>query len=363
MKAKNEHLDYLFKSLQHHPSPYIIYDLDGSIRWLNLASEHIFRTRDISEIKISKINLNEKDISIDLIAQSYSTPIEVKLRDIAFFMKTRVHLIPSDASKEFMLIEVLCDSRLGLEALRQTISCIEYDRIDLAYQKQYNLKTGKVTGVEALLRLRDDEGKIIPNDVIIPEIEGENLFSLVVKSSLEKLKEIFAIRSEIGLEDATIYLNVSAHTIMHPEFSAIFSNFVEEMKFKKNEFGLEVTETAELSSTKDAGVHLQKLKDSGIKIALDDFGAGYASLRYVKDLPLDVIKLDKHFTNGLDDKATAKLIGFVVEVCNSLSLEMIGEGIETEEQKSAMIEIGCEIGQGYLMHRPEFIESLKKENG
>ena len=147
---------------------------------------------------------------------------------------------------------------------------------------------------------------------------------------------------------------------MHPEFSAIFSNFVEEMKFKKDEFGLEVTETAELSSTKDAGVHLQKLKDSGIKIALDDFGAGYASLRYVKDLPLDVIKLDKHFTNGLDDKATAKLIGFVVEVCNSLSLEMIGEGIETEEQKSSMLEIGCEIGQGYLMHRPEFIESLKK---
>ena len=217
--------------------------------------------------------------------------------------------------------------------------------------------------MEALLRLRDEEGQIIPNDVIIPEIEGESLFSLVVKSSLEKLKEIFAIKSEIGLENATIYLNVSAHTIMHPEFSSIFSNFVNEMGFKKNEFGLEVTETAELSSTEQAGANLQKLKDSGIKIALDDFGAGYASLRYVKDLPLDVIKLDKHFTNGLDEKATAKLIGFVVEVCNSLSLEMIGEGIETEEQKNQMLEIGCAIGQGYLMHKPEFIETLKNQNG
>ena len=134
-------------------------------------------------------------------------------------MKTRVHLIPSESSKDFMLVEVLCNSRLGLEALRQTISCIEYDRIDLAYQKQYDLKTGEITGVEALLRLRDEEGQIIPNDVIIPEIEGESLFSLVVKSSLEKLKEIFAIKSELGLENATIYLNVSAHTIMHPEFS------------------------------------------------------------------------------------------------------------------------------------------------
>ena len=200
--------------------------LDGSIRWINLAAEYIFRSDDISEIGIKKINLEENEVSKDLIAQSYSTPVEVRLREIEFFMKTRVHLIPSESSKDFMLVEVLCNSRLGLEALRQTISCIEYDRIDLAYQKQYDLKTGQITGVEALLRLRDEEGQIIPNDVIIPEIEGESLFSLVVKSSLEKLKEIFAIKSEIGLENATIYLNVSAHTIMHPEFSSIFSNFV-----------------------------------------------------------------------------------------------------------------------------------------
>ena len=235
---KNEHLDYLFRSLKHHPSPYIIYDLDGSIRWINLAAEYIFRTEDISEIGIKKINLEENEISKDLIAQSYSTPVEVRLREIEFFMKTRVHLIPSESSKDFMLVEVLCNSRLGLEALRQTISCIEYDRIDLAYQKQYDLKTGEITGVEALLRLRDEEGQIIPNDVIIPEIEGESLFSLVVKSSLEKLKEIFAIKSELGLENATIYLNVSAHTIMHPEFSSIFSNFVDEMGFKRTNLAL-----------------------------------------------------------------------------------------------------------------------------
>ena len=73
---------------------------------------------------------------------------------------------------------------------------------------------------------------------------------------------------------------------------------------------------------------------------------------------MDVVKLDKHFTKGLDDPTTSKLIGFVVEVCKALSLEMIGEGIETEEQKKTMLEIGCGIGQGYLMHRPEFIETM-----
>ena len=296
--------------------------------------------------------------STDSIARSYTTPIEVRLRKIEFFIRTRVHVIPVSDSDNFLLIEILCNSRSGLEAIQQTIACIEFDRIDLAYQKQFNLETGKITGVEALLRMRDEFGQIIPNDLIIPQIEGESLFSLIVLSSLNKLSEFFKIKDQLGLKDITVYLNVSAHTVMHPEFGDIFANYADSMNFKEDEFGLEVTETAELSNTEDAAKSLQKLKDKGVKIALDDFGAGYSSLRYIKDLPVDVVKLDKHFTNGLDDPTTSKLIGFVVEVCKALSLEMIGEGIETEEQKKTMLEIGCGIGQGYLMHRPEFIETM-----
>ena len=131
------------------------------------------------------------------------------------------------------------------------------------------------------------------------------------------------------------------------------------MELKTGEFGLEVTETAELGNTNQASKSLQKLKNKGIKIALDDFGAGYSSLRYLKDLPVDVVKLDKMFTDGIDDPVTGKLISFVVEVCEALDMEMIGEGIETEEQKDAMEKIGCQIGQGFLMHKPEFLDTLK----
>ena len=254
---------------------------------------------------------------------------------------------------------MICPSREGLEALQMTISCIEFKRIDLAYQKQIDLKTNKVTGVEALLRMRDEAGDIIPNDILIPQIEGESLFSLVVMSSLDKLREYFAKKDEIGLSDATVYLNVSAHTVMHPEFCNIFTDFVESLNLKPNEFGLEVTETAELGDTKTASDSLTKLKAKGIKIALDDFGAGYSSLRYLKDLPVDVVKLDKMFTGDIHDPVTGKLTSFVVGVCNTLSMEMIGEGIETEEQKETMIEIGCQIGQGFLMHKPEFLTTLK----
>ena len=108
---------------------------------------------------------------------------------------------------------------------------------------------------------------------------------------------------------------------------------------------------------------LQKsFKKKGIKIALDDFGAGYASLKYVRDLPIDVVKLDKHFTFNVSDPSTARLISFVSEVCEDLQLEMIGEGIETEEDKKMMIDLGCKIGQGYLMHRPNFLDSFKSKD-
>ena len=360
MIEDQEKLQYLFRSLKHHPSPYLIYELDGSIRWANLAAKYIFRIEDLNDLTVLVPRESLESLeSKDGIAQAYDSPIEVSLRQIKFLMRTRVHRIPFEGSEDFLLIEILCSSREGLEALQMTISCIEFDRIDLAYQKQIDLKSNKVTGVEALLRMRDEEGEIIPNDVLIPQIEGESLFSLVVMSSLEKLKEYFKKKDEIGLSDATVYLNVSAHTVMHPEFCNIFTNFVESLNLKPNEFGLEVTETAELGDTKTASDSLKKLKEKGIKIALDDFGAGYSSLRYLKDLPVDVVKLDKMFTGDIQDPVTGKLTSFVVEVCNTLSMEMIGEGIETEEQKQALMEIGCQIGQGFLMHKPEFLTSLK----
>ena len=362
-QSKTE-LSYLTRSLLHHPSPYIIYELDGSIAWANMAARYIFELKDLKELSISKIDDDIKNNfgDINSIALYYDTPIEISLRDISFFMRTRIHMIPVTDEDGIMLIELLCQSRDGLDALKETIECIENDRVELAYQKQYDLISGKVTGVEALLRLQDGKGGHFSNDEVIPLIEGEKLFSLIVLESLNQIKKFFESRDELGLANTTVYLNVSAHTIMHQEFCKIFSNFVEENNIKENEFGLEITETAELEDTKKAGESLARLKKRGIKIALDDFGAGYASLKYIRDLPIDVVKLDRHFTSNISDLSTSRLIKFVSDVCSELNLEMIGEGIETEEEKKKMIELGCSVGQGFLMHMPSFIEELKKDN-
>ena len=119
----------------------------------------------------------------------------------------------------------------------------------MAYQKQYDLKTGELVSVETLLRLRDEEGNIIPNNLLIPLVEGESLFSLVVLASMQKLKEIFVFKKEKNL-DFTVYLNVSAYTVMQDNFCKIILDFVKENNLNPGDLGLEITETAELEDRK-----------------------------------------------------------------------------------------------------------------
>ena len=206
MQHKDKELNYLTRSLLHHPSPYIIYELDGSIAWANMAAKYIFNLSDLDEVSIRNIDDEIKNNFGDLesIALYYDTPIEITLRKINFFMRTRVHMIPVSDDSGIMLIELLCSSRDGLNALKETIECIENNRIELAYQKQYDLNTNKITGVEALLRMQDGKGGYFANDKVIPLIEGEKLFSLIVLESLNQVKDFFKQKDAKGLSDVCL---------------------------------------------------------------------------------------------------------------------------------------------------------------
>ena len=136
--------------------------LDGSIAWANIAANYIFNLDSLEELSVVRIDekITNNFGDLDSIALYYDTPIEISLREINFFMRTRVHMIPVDVSNGIMLIELLCSSRSGLDALRQTIDCIEHQRIELAYQKQVNLETNEVTGIEALAKTSRWQGRL-----------------------------------------------------------------------------------------------------------------------------------------------------------------------------------------------------------
>ena len=119
----DQELNYLTKSLLHQPSPYIIYEIEGYISWSILAANYIFNLSSLDEISVIKIDDQVKNNFGDLesIALYYDTPIEISLRKINFLMRTRVHMIPVDESNGIMLIELLCSSRSGLDALRLSL--------------------------------------------------------------------------------------------------------------------------------------------------------------------------------------------------------------------------------------------------
>ena len=102
-------------------------------------------------------------------------------------------------------------------------------------------------------------------------------------------------------------------------------------------------------------------KAHGIPLALDDFGAGYSSLSYLRDLPITLVKLDKDFSRTVSEQDTQELVKFVVSICNNMELDMLAEGIETQEQQETFLKLGCDKGQGYFHHRPQFLEEFKEE--
>ena len=137
---------YLTESLQQHPSAFIIFDKDLSIKWMNNSSKYIFTCEDAEELKIKGVfSLGaSKKLEEVKIASSFESNIEIQLRKITFFLRSRVHEVPLEDDSSFYLLEVITNSKESLEAMKGTITCIEHDRIDLAYQKQINLKNGNL---------------------------------------------------------------------------------------------------------------------------------------------------------------------------------------------------------------------------
>ena len=158
---KDQQAKYLIKSLQHHPSPYLIFCKEDGVEWMNQSAQYVFDTPSIEDINIAPIVSIGSSKKIEAIGSSFQSDLELSLRKIKFFLRSRIHEIPLDKKRTFFLVEVLAQSEAALDALKNTIACLENDRIDMAYQKQYDLKTGELVSVETLLRLRDEEGNIL----------------------------------------------------------------------------------------------------------------------------------------------------------------------------------------------------------
>ena len=239
---------------------------------------------------------------------------------------------------------------LGVE--RRLQQALDNDGLILHYQPIINLASGKVEGVEALVRLGDGIEPTLGPAAFIPIAETCGLIAPLGEWVAQEACRQQASWSAAGL-DLTVSVNVSALQFQRAGFLAYVRELIARSGIRPDCLVLELTETAIMENVADAVRILQDLKALGVRIALDDFGTGYSSLSSLSSLPLDKLKIDQSFVRGIEtNPANRAVIDAIIALGKSLNLELVAEGIETEADWRYLQERGCQLGQGYHFSRP-----------
>ncbi|KDR95704.1 PAS domain S-box-containing protein/diguanylate cyclase (GGDEF) domain-containing protein [Peptoclostridium litorale DSM 5388] len=230
---------------------------------------------------------------------------------------------------------------------------IEEEEFVLYYQPLVNMKTGEIEGMEALVRwFHSKKGFISPLDFIpLAEETGQilEIGSWVLKTACNTKRKW----EDMGFADIKMSINLSSKRLANSDVDRELERIIQSEGISVKDIQIEVTETAVMKNINTAGEVLQRMRDKGIKIALDDFGTGYSSLTYLKNLPIDVVKIDRGFIKNIEEKKQDEfIVKTVVELAHGLGKEVVAEGIETKRQLEFLREIGCDTAQGYLFSRP-----------
>ncbi len=243
--------------------------------------------------------------------------------------------------------------RLDLEAdLR---FALERGQLDLVYQPVVDLRSGRISGAEALIRWSHPQhGMILPGRFIPVAEESELIVEIgrfvIRRATTDVARFRRACRASSRLRVA---VNLSARHLLSPELVADVKDALAYAGVTGAAMAVELTESVLASNEGVVAACLQSLRDLGVRIALDDFGTGYSSLAYLRRFPIDVLKVDKSFvSHGVDDVANDGVTKAIISIGQSLGMRTVAEGVETAEQLERLRELGCSLGQGYLFSRP-----------
>ncbi len=231
------------------------------------------------------------------------------------------------------------------------LTAMDNRQFALWLQPQVNLRTGEVTSAEALLRMQQPDGTWELPEGMIERIESCGLMVTVGYWVLEESCRQLAAWQQRGIT-LPLSVNLSALQLMHPTMVPEMLELIHRYRIQPHTLILEVTESRCIDNPDDAVAILKPLRNAGIRIALDDFGMGYSGLRqlqHLKTLPVDVLKIDKTFVEGLPEDCS--LVQAIIQMAHSLNLHVIAEGIETDAQREWLAAAGVESGQGFLFDR------------
>jgi diguanylate cyclase len=255
---------------------------------------------------------------------------------------------------------------VALENDRQSITtdlarAIERSQLELYYQPQIDLLTGKLTGVEALARWTHPERGIVSPESFIPVAEASGLIAPLGEWALRSACQQSMAWSEHLRSPISISVNLSMRQFENPGLMEMIAQILHETRMPPNLLVLELTESSLMCDVNVTIEKLHQLKKLGVKLAIDDFGTGYSSLSYLSQLPIDELKIDQSFVRQLHRDRNATMISStIIFMAKSMGLKVVAEGIENQQQRDFLVKAGCHIGQGFLYSKPMDSQTMIK---
>ena len=333
------------------------------------GDEFIFLFSDINDINdIKKLAKNTMD--------TFLTPFTINDQEVFITGSGGIAIYPQDGTNAEALIknadtamhrakslgknqysvctfemkdEVIKNMRLSNDLYR----AIERDELVVYYQPQVDLNTGKISGFEALVRWMHPKLGMLPPSVFIPLAEKNNLINDIGEWVLRTASRQNKIWQEKGYGHLSMAVNLSAVQFINPNLASNVEDILAETGLDPKYLELEITESIAIRGTNNAIGTLNELRRSGISIAIDDFGTEYSSLSRLKSLPIDRLKIDMQFIQGIDhDEKDQAITMVIINLAKNLGLNVLAEGVETEPQLTFLYKKMCDYVQGYYYYKP-----------
>ena len=227
------------------------------------------------------------------------------------------------------------------------------DGLELFFQPQISLADRTCDSCEALLRCFHGQSRAVSPAIFIPVAEKSGLINRIGEWVIEAACKQLSAWKKTPLENLRVDINLSGRQLTNPHLASHILETVERYNLQPHQLGVELTENEVFGSDENQTKQLEKLKQAGVHISIDDFGTGHSSLVYLRKLPVCGIKIDRSFLqHAMQDSADMAIMEAMVTVGHSLGLSVLVEGVETDEQAQLVTELGCDLAQGFLYAKP-----------
>lgn len=329
----------------------------------------------------NEITKNEQIIILaNKILGSFSSPFIIQGREIFIGTSIGISVFPDDTNRGSDLVKYadtamyqakengrnqycfytkemgnIAKGRLNL--LAELRKAIKQNELVLYYQPQYDLKTGKMIGLEALIRWLHPRRGLLPPAAFLPEAEKSDLIihlgEWVLNRAAQQVNDWHEQKLLSKQDKFRIAVNISAKHFQQKEFMPGLREVLKKYDINNNWLELEITEQSLVTDIEKMIIQFDEIKKMNISLAIDDFGTGYSSMSYLKKFPIDTLKIDRSFIKDINvDQDDEAIIKAIIQMAHSLGIQVLAEGVETDFQKQFLQNLDCDMVQGYFYSKP-----------